>query len=139
MTNTTDEATYQEALADWKDALHNIPPANVEAARTGCGLSAAAFACKYTSPTKNQELYTRIYDIFWYHYHPQDTPAAEPPAPFALVWDGQMGSLRRRDGFTIIATMSERTYKRIKQAQDDGADFYELKALFPKKHTVYNA
>ena len=63
----------------------------------------------------------------------------QPPAPFALVWDGQMGSLRRRDGFTIIATMSERTYKRIKQAQDDGADFYTLKAMFPKKHSVYNA
>ena len=68
-----------------------------------------------------------------------DYSAPPAPAPFALVWDGQMGSLRRRDGFTVIATMSERTYKRIKQAQDDGADFYALKAMFPKKHTVYNA
>ena len=68
-----------------------------------------------------------------------DCPAADEPAPFALVWYAQMGSLRRRDGFTVIATMSERTNKRIKQAKDDGADFYELKAMFPKKHSVYNA
>jgi len=65
-----------------------------------------------------------------------DPPA---PAPFILVWDGQMASLRRKDGYTVIATMSKRTYDRIAKAKERGSDFYALKAMFPVKHSVYNA
>jgi len=67
----------------------------------------------------------------------QDDPL--PSDPFVLIYDGQMGSLRRKDGFTVIATMSKRTHDRIAQAKKQGADFYTLKAMFPKKHSVYNA
>lgn len=68
---TNDEATYQEALSEFQAALARTSPADVEAARTGCGLGAARFACTYVTPEKNQALYNRIYNIFWNHYHPR--------------------------------------------------------------------
>ena len=63
------EAIYQTALDDFSAALAKTPPAEVEAARTGCGLGAARFACRYVKPGEDQVLYRRIYDIFWNHYH----------------------------------------------------------------------
>jgi len=64
-----EEATYLLALANFNTALANTPPADVESRRIGCGLWAGRFACQYTKPEKNQVLYTRIYNIFWNHFH----------------------------------------------------------------------
>ena len=96
--------------------------------------------CGYWKPHRNAN---PVKPESW-HGCPDFEPPAEPapatPTPFTLDWDGNgCAALRRRDGYTVVAFMGERTYKRIKQAQDDGADFYALKALFPQKHSVYNA
>lgn len=63
------------------------------------------------------------------------------PKTFTLEWDAhnKMATLRRSDGFTIVAHMGERTYQHIAQAKTAGADFYELKAMFPQKRSVFTA
>ena len=65
------ETIYQRALSEFKAALAHTSPTDVEAARVGCGLLAARFACTYVTPKKNQPLYDRIYNIFWNYYHPK--------------------------------------------------------------------
>lgn len=65
----TDEAIFEEALKDFNAALVATPSVIVEEARLGCDLRAAAFACRYVKPEENQDLYDRVYDIFWNHFH----------------------------------------------------------------------
>ena len=59
---------------------------------------------------------------------------------FVLHWDEHgCAALRRRDGYTVVAFMGERTYKRILKAMELGADFNAIRDMFPKKRTAYQA
>ncbi len=69
------EAIYQLALDAFSLALASTSPAVVEDYRTGCGLGAAHFACRYVRPEKDHVLYGRIYDIYWGHFHKEATHA----------------------------------------------------------------
>lgn len=66
-----DDLVYQEAQTMFNDALARHTETEIQSARAGCGLRAARFACTFVKPEDNQNLYTRIYNIFWDYYHPE--------------------------------------------------------------------
>ena len=59
------EDKYLEAKNDFDRAIKNASVEDIEKAREGFGISAMKFAMRYTTPDKNQELYYRIYNIYY--------------------------------------------------------------------------
>jgi len=49
--------------------VQDMTPEQIEAARIGCGLHAARFACRYVRPEQDPQLYKQVYDIFWDYFH----------------------------------------------------------------------
>jgi len=63
-----DEETIQQAQKDFYKMISNSSKEEIEKAQTGAGLSAAKFAMRYTSPDKNQDLYNKIYNIYFDYF-----------------------------------------------------------------------
>ena len=49
----------------------------------------------------------------------------------------RLGTLRRQDGYTVVAKMGKRILERIKKAIKQGWAFDKVMALFPKKRNVF--
>lgn len=93
---SADEQEYQIAKNAFDKMIANSTPEEIQKGIPGFAISAARFAHQYADPKKNQELYNRVYDIY-YGYFEKQKPA--PPEGTVTSAELPTGITPEQDAF----------------------------------------